>query len=292
MKAIKLASVFAVSAVAAAISTTTFAAEPTFKGTAGLEYGSFENKSDAAVSKGEVNIIGTVGSVYFDLDMTKTDSAEDSTFILDEIYVTQGAVQFGDFDGSLADAAAFSAGVTEDNDNAKYDFGDTLGVRYSVNDSLTVAAEIVEGTDKGALAASYETEFSGLTLGVSGTYRLSKSVDAKTDLDSNDYLVTLGVSAPLGMATLSSFVQTGSKSDADVMNTGIGVDLPVTEQLSFAAQYFTEGGEESKGKDLTDKGVTEVTAYYTVGDVKYYASMVSYEAKNKDYSVVGAKVSF
>lgn len=292
MKAIKLASVFAVSAVAAAISTTTFAAEPTFKGTAGLEYKSQEAGSDAAASRGEVNIIGTVGSVYFDLDMEGDTTTADGGFDLDEIYVTQGAVKFGDFDGSLADDAAFSAGVEEDLDDAKYTLGDRLAVRYSVNDALTVAVEAAEGSDKGTLAALYKTEFSGLTLGVSGAYRLSKSINATTNQDKNDYVVTLGVSAPLGMATLSSFVQAGSKGDADVMNTGIGLDLPVSEQLTFALQHYVEGGEVSKGKDLTDKGVTEATAYYAVGDVKYYASYISKEAKDSDYSVVGAKVSF
>jgi len=297
MKAIKLASVFAVSAVAAAISTTTFAAEPTFKGTAGLEYKSMDKGSDAASSRGEVNIIGTVGSVYFDLDMEqstinykdkKGDDASytDEGFDLDEIYVTQGAVQFGDFDGTLLDSVAYSAGVEEDKDVAKDDdFGTKLAVRYAVNDSLKVALELVEGDNVGSLAVAYSTNYAGLTLGVSAGYEMS-------DDDKGDQIVTAGVKAPLGMATLSSFVRIGSKDDLDVMNTGIGIALPVSEQFSLAAQYFTRGGEKSKGVDLTDQGVTEVTAYYKVGDVKYYASMVSYEAKNKDYSVVGAKVSF
>lgn len=297
MKAIKLASVFAVSAVAAAISTTTFAAEPTFKGTAGLEYKSMDKGSDAASSRGEVNIIGTVGSVYFDLDMEKnsvtgTDDDgkakkySDGGFDLDEIYVTQGAVQFGDFDGTLLDSVAYSAGVEEDDDVAKNDdLGTDLGIRYAVSDSLKVALEVKEGDNIGSLAVAYSTNYAGLTLGVSAGYEMS-------DDDKADQVVTAGVKAPLGMATLSSFVRIGSKDDLDVMNTGIGIDLPVTEQFTLAAQYFTRGGEKSKGVDLTDQGVTEVTAYYAVGDVKYYASMVSYEAKNKDYSVVGAKVSF
>jgi len=283
MKAIKLASVFAVSALAAAISTTTIAAEPTFKGTAGLEYKSMEKGSDAAASRGEVNIIGTVGSVYFDLDM---ENGSDGGFDLDEIYVTQGAVQFGDFDGTLLDSVAYSAGVEEDDDVAKKDhFGNDLSIRYAGNDSLKVALKVKEGDNIGSLAVAYSTNYAGLTLGVSAGYEMS-------DDDKADQVVTAGVKAPLGMATLSSFVRIGSKDDLDVMNTGIGIDLPVSEQLTLAAQYFTRGGEASKGGDLTDQGVTEVTAYYAVGDVKYYASMVSYEAKNKDYSVVGAKVSF
>ncbi|RCX08694.1 hypothetical protein [Marinomonas foliarum] len=301
MKAIKLASVFAVSAVAAAVSTTTFAAEPVFKGTAGLEYKSQESGSDSAVSRGEVNIIGDTGLVYFDLDMegssvkknskvkklgesVENDPGQDTTFSLDEIYVKTGAVQFGDFDGTILDNVAYNAGVEEDNDHAKDDFGNDLGVRYMVNDNLTVAFEIEEGDNVGSLNAAYTTEFSGVTLGVSAGYKMSDDVD--------NQLLTVGVKAPLGMATLSSFVRVGSVNDADVMNTGIGLDLPVSEELVLAAQYYTKGGESSKGVDEKDQGRTEFTAYYTPGDVTFYASYLAYEADKSDYSVVGAKVSF
>lgn len=298
MKAIKLASVFAVSAVAAAVSTTTFAAEPVFKGTAGLEYQSFDDdstKKDQAISRGEVNIIGDTGVVYFDLDMegssTKSDgsgvndSNGNTTFSLDEIYVKQGAVQFGDFDGTILDDVAYSAGVEEDNDHAKGDFGDDLGVRYMVSDSLTVALETTEGTNKGSLAVAYQTDFSGVTLGVSAGYKMS-------DDDLDDQLLTVGVKAPLGMATLSSFIRVGSVADADIMNTGLGIDLPVSEQLTLAAQYYTKGGESAPGTDEVDQGRTELTAYYAVGDVNYYASYLNYAADGESYSVVGAKVSF
>ncbi|WP_137169341.1 hypothetical protein [Marinomonas sp. FW-1] len=288
MKAIKLASVFAVSAVAAAVSTATFAAEPVFKGTAGLEYKSQESGGDSATSRGEVNIIGDTGLVYFDLDMEGSTEGEDevgnTAFNLDEIYVKTGAVQFGDFDGTILDSVAYNAGVEEDNDHAKDDFGNDLGVRYMVNDSLTVAFEIEEGDNVGSLNAAYTTEFSGVTLGVSAGYKMSDDVD--------NQLLTVGVKAPLGMATLSSFVRVGTVNDADVMNTGIGLDLPVSEELVLAAQYYTKGGESSEGVDEVDQGRTEFTAYYTPGDVTFYASYLSYEADDSDYSVVGAKVSF
>ncbi|WP_063332066.1 hypothetical protein [Marinomonas sp. TW1] len=297
MKAIKLASVFAVSAVAAAVSTSTIAAEPVFKGTAGLEYKSQEGGSDAASSRGEVNIIGDTGVVYFDLDMEgssaksagdgsiERNDKNDTTFSLDEIYVKQGAVQFGDFDGTILDSVAYSAGVEEDLDDAKGDFGDDLGIRYMVNDNLTVALEVTEGENVGSLAVAYTTEMNGLTLGVSAGYKMS-------DDDLADQLVTVGLQAPLGMATLSSFVRVGSVADADIMNTGLGLDLPVSEQLTLAAQYYVEGGESDAGVDEVDQGILEATAYYTVGDVSYYASFISKEVDNADYSVVGAKVSF
>ncbi|WP_392384836.1 hypothetical protein [Marinomonas primoryensis] len=298
MKAIKLASVFAVTAVAVAVSSATFAAEPVFKGTAGLEYQSNESSSDAASSRGEVNIIGDTGVVYFDLDMegstAKTDSSGatvrndtngNTSFSLDEIYVKQGAVQFGDFDGTILDSVAYSAGVEQDEDVSKADFGDDLGIRYMVSDELTVALEITEGTNVGTLAVAYSTEVSGLTLGVSVGYKMS-------DDDLDDQLLTVGVKAPLGMATLSSFVRVGSIADADIMHYGVGLDLPVSEQLTLAAQYYTKDGESAVGTDEVDQGIAEVTAYYAVGDVKYYVSYLDFEAADSDTSVVGAKVSF
>jgi hypothetical protein len=288
MKAIKLASVFAVTAVAVAVSSTTFAAEPVFKGTAGLEYASFEDDSgtsDAATSRGEVNIIGDTGVVYFDLDMEGASTGTDGGFDLDEIYVKQGAVQFGDFDGTILDSVAYSAGVEQDEDVSKDDFGDDLGIRYMVSDELTVALEITEGTNVGTLAVAYSTEVSGLTLGVSVGYKMS-------DDDLDDQLLTVGVKAPLGMATLSSFVRVGAIADADIMQYGVGLDLPVSEQLTLAAQYYTKDGESAVGTDEVDQGIAEVTAYYAVGDVKYYVSYLDYEAAGSDYSVVGAKVSF
>ncbi|MGO2354335.1 MAG: hypothetical protein ACTH58_06335 [Marinomonas foliarum] len=300
MKAIKLASVFAVSAVAAAVSTTTFAAEPVFTGTAGLEYKSQESGKDGTTAnRGEVNIIGDTGLVYFDLDMEADDG--NGGFNLDEIYVKQGAVQFGDFDGTILDSVAYNAGVEEDNDHAKEDFGDVMAIRYAVSESLKVAIEAGENDNVGSLAVAYTTDLSGVTLGVSAGYKMSDDVD--------NQLLTVGVKAPLGMATLSSFVRVGSIGDSDVMNTGIGLDLPVSEQLAFAVQYYTRGGEVTPdeaaadaaattpkglvaGSDLTDQGRTEFTAYYTPGDVTFYASYLSYEADDSDYSVVGAKVSF
>jgi hypothetical protein len=290
MKAIKLASVFAVTAVTAAVSTATFAAEPVFNGTAGLFYKSYldddSTEKDKAVSNGEVNIIGDTGVVYFDLDMSNVDSSAASGFVLDEIYVKAGAVQFGDFDGSLVDAAALSSSVREDDDDAKYDLGDDLGIRYMVNDNLTVALEVAEDDNKGTLSASYEMGVAGGTLAVSGGYKFVDNVD--------NQILTVGYSAPIGMLTLSTFIQAGSKADLDVMNTGIGLDVALTEQVSLAAQYYTEAGEASKGVDKEDAGVMEVTGYYKSGDIKYYASYVGYEGNNdvNNYTVVGAEVSF
>jgi hypothetical protein len=124
-----------------------------------------------------------------------------------------------------------------------------------------------------------------------------------SDDDLDDQLLTVGIKAPLGMATLSSFVRAGSIGNNDVMNYGVGIDLPVSEQLAFAVQYYTRDGEVTAamaeddstltaGDDIVDGGILEATAYYTVGDVSYYVSYLDYEAENADMSVVGAKVSF
>ncbi len=279
MKATKLASIFAVTAVAAAVSTTTIAAEPVFTGSAGLSYYAHDEGSDAATSEGEVNIIGDTGVVYFDLDM---ESGPDG-FDLDEIYVTKGAVQFGDFDGSLIDAAAFSAGVWEDNDGAKYPTDNDIGVRYSLSEELTVGVEATEGDNKASLAFSY---LAG-NFGVSGAFH-----------DGDNVAITLGASLPLGSAALSAFVIAGSAEEADVMNYGVGFDLPVDESLSFAAQYYAQAGEASVGVDFEDNNVFEVAAYYVVDDMTYFASYVARDYINADgeqlgnYSVIGASVDF
>ena len=297
MKAIKLASVFAVTAVAAAVSTTTIAAEPVFTGTAGLSYKSIDDGKDSAGSQGEVNIIGDTGLVYFDLDMesnsiTAVDAAGDEVsytdggFDLDEIYVKTGAVKFGDFDGSMGDDAAFSAGVEEDLDGAKEDLGTGLGIRYAVSDELTVALEVAEGENKGAIAFNYATDVSGVTLGVSG------------GASSDEHILTLGASIPAGIATITAFYQTGSfvdtaTTDKDASNYGLGLDLALTEELSAAVQYYTLDGEDSAGVDRKDDAITEATVNYTVGDIRYFATYVDYEDKaTADYSVVGAEASF
>jgi hypothetical protein len=278
MKAIKLASVFAVSAVAAAVSTTTFAAEPVFTGTAGLEYMSTEaDGGDAAQSRGEVNIIGDTGLVYFDLDMEGATTGADGGFDLDEIYIKQGAVSFGDFDGSLADGAAFSAGVEEDNDAAKQDLGTDLGIRYSVMPGLTVALEAAEGSSQSFVAANYSQDLGVATLGLSAGLGLGTGGD--------NQIVTAGVSVPAGMATVTAFYQTGTIADADATNYGAGLDLALTEAVTAALQYYNQD-------EVTDGGVAEATLYYAAGDLTYYVSYVDYDADDSDYSVIGAKASF
>lgn len=276
MKAIKLASVFAVSAVAAAVSSTTFAAEvppAVFTGTAGLNYVLTDGAEEWA-SEGEVNIIADTGVVYFDLDM---DTAE-GDFNLDEIYVKQGAVKFGDFDGSISDDAVTGTGVyledTEYSDGSVTD----LGIQYAVSDELTVALEMAEGYDGFGFAAAFATDLEGLTLEASaGSYSGEDSTG--TELETTNF--TLGVSATAGMATLGASYSSGTTDDEDFSVMVLGADLTVSEAVSFSAQYNSDIENEENN--------LEVTAYYTAGDVTYYFANVSGDA---EATVLGAYVDF
>ena len=271
MKAIKLASIFAVSAVAAAVSTTTFAADPVFSGSAGLYLNSYDTSDSTYTSDGEVNIIGDTGVVYFDMDMSS------GSFILDEAYVTQGAVQFGDFDGSLIDAAVMYGGTEEGNDYSS-DLGATLGVRYAVSDDLTVAFEATESTDDDGFGVSYSADLGVAALTISGG---TQGDDGSS--------IAAGVEMPLGAATLSGYVQSGkTTADADMGSLGFGVDFAVSDALAVAAAYV----EDTEA--TADTSNIEVSAYYTAGDIEYVATYIDYseDSGSEDYMILGARASF
>lgn len=279
MKAIKLASVFAVSAVAAAVSTSTLAAEPVFSGEAGFNYHA-ESGNENWTSEGEVNIIIDTGVVYIDLDMEGGDHNEDAGFDLDEAYVKVGAASFGDFDGSLSVEAAYNAGVWEE---LEYEDGEKtdLGIRYAVTDGLTVALEMAEGYDGVGAAVAYEQDLGGMTLGLSaGSYEGDDNVsgDAKT-LEVTDYSV--GVKVPMGQATLIASYSGGEINDADFESAVLGADVAVTDALSLSAQFSADLENELDN--------TELTAYYTAGDITYFATQVEGDA---EATTVGAYVSF
>lgn len=280
MKAIKLASIFAVSAVAAAVSTTTFAADGVFSGSAGLYLNSYDTSDSTYSSDGELNIIVDTGVVYIDMDMandiTDADGDSNSSFVMDEAYVTQGAVQFGDFDGSLIDAAVTYAGTEEGNDYSS-DLGASLGVRYAVSDDLTVAFEMTEGTDDDGFGVSYSADLGVAALTISG------------GLQGDDgSAVAAGVEMPLGAATVSGYYQSGkSTADADISSYGAGVDFAVSDALAVAATYLEDG--ETSGKSNM-----EFSAFYTAGDVEYVATYIDYseEDGSEDYMILGARASF
>ncbi|MBM6549582.1 hypothetical protein [Marinomonas ostreistagni] len=291
MKAIKLASVFAVSAVAAAVSTSTLAAEPVFSGEAGLNYHA-ESGNENWTSEGEVNIIMDTGLVYFDLDMEGGDGAENAGFDLDEAYVKVGAVSFGDFDGSVSVDAAYNAAVWEE---GEYEDGEKtdLGVRYKVTDNFTVAAEMAEGFDGVGGAFSYEHDLNGATLGLSaGSYEGDKNDEGNVTetLEVTDY--SLGLKVPMGQAVLIASYSGGEINDADFESAVLGADIAITEAFAISAQFSA---------DLeNDVDNAELTAYYTVGDITYFATyldgdQIDSDTGNeveKEATTIGAYVSF
>ncbi|TBR44303.1 hypothetical protein CBF23_002990 [Marinomonas agarivorans] len=292
MKATKLASIFAVTAVAAAVSTTTLAAEAVFSGDAGLKVTQTDpesgNKSSENKSEGEVNIIMDTGVVYLDMDMETVltdidtnngDKSKKSSFVLDEIYVTQGAVQFGDFDGSLTDAAVEYGGVDEGDDYST-DLGFDLGVRYTIMDGLVVAVEAVEGTSKSGIAFAYEGEFGPVTARLSYGHKM--------DGEDDDTALAFGASFDAGVVTLHAYSQSGElDGTTDLGSTGFGVDLDITEDFSISVAAL-----DNTEKDTEDN--TEVTAYYTAGDLTYWATMVDYneDQSDTDFTTVGVQASF
>lgn len=289
MKAIKLASIFAVSAVAAAVSTTTIAAEGVFSGSAGMYLNSYDTSDDKYTSDGELNIIVDTGVVYIDMDMgtVNTDTDGDSedegatdnanSFVIDEAYVTQGAVQFGDFNGSLVDAAVMYGGTEGGNDYSS-DLGGTLGVRYAVSDDLTVAFEATDGSDDDGFGVSYTADLGVASLTVSGG---TQGDDGSA--------IAAGVEMPLGAATLSGYYQSGtSTADADIGSIGLGVDFAVSDALAVAAAYL----EDTEA--TADTSNIEISVFYTAGDIEYVATYIDYseDSGSEDYMILGARASF
>ncbi|WP_438467053.1 hypothetical protein [Marinomonas sp. PE14-40] len=278
MKAIKLASIFAVSAVAAAVSTTTIAAEPVFSGDAGLSYTDTDGSDGSYGSEGEVNIKIDTGVVYMDLDW---ESGDDGGFDLDEAYVTQGAVQFGDFDGSLIDSAAVYGGV-DNGDDYVSDLSANLGVRYAVTDELTVAFEATQDTDNDGLAVAYTTDLDVATLYLSGGIH-----------GDDGSAVAVGAEIPLGNAfTLAGYAQSGTTTaDADMGSYAIGFDFAVSDALTLSAAYM----EDTETDDVSN---VEFTAFYTAGDVTYMVDYVDYSDEDtvantrEDFVKVSAVASF
>lgn len=284
MKAIKLASIFAVTAVAAAVSTTTVAAEPVFSGTAGLTYTFGEGRENVYGSEGEVNIIGDTGLIYFDIDMqveedgTDFNTNEDTgNFQLDEIYVKTGAVSFGDFDGSLVDAAVQYASVEEEEDYST-DLDITLGVRYAVSEELDVALEMEQGEGDLYLAAAYTASFDTGSVTVSG---------GVGDTEETTAVLAIGASVAAGDAvTLAGYFQVGEDEGADLGSFGIGADIVLSEELVVSVALNDDTEEDG------DSSIVEATVNYTVGDLRYYVTYLAYEADGSDYGIAGVEASF
>ncbi|QUX96684.1 hypothetical protein C0J08_15345 [Marinomonas sp. CT5] len=307
MKAIKLASVFAVSAVAAAVSTTTFAAEPVVTGTAGLEYVTYgENANGSSLSgnkNGELNIVVDTGVVFAQLEF-KTDGGDEKnddndekvTIGLEKIYVTQGAVQFGRFDGSVSTGAFMGndeiyGGVDLNTGQGTKGDTDDTGIRYHVTPELTVAIEATEAVSKASsatgkaldsqigFAVSYVKDFGAFKAGVSG----GKVEDAQS--------ANIGAQTVVGPATLSlnyGVGKTGTDTTTDVKQLAASVAVAATDALTLTLQF----NQDQEGDDK-DSG-TYFIGEYEAGDLTYYVKNYAGDLVGKaaERTIVGVKATF
>ncbi|MCZ2723219.1 hypothetical protein O1D97_16765 [Marinomonas sp. 15G1-11] len=265
MKAIKLASIFAVSAVAAAVSTTTFAAEAVFSGEAGIEYTSYygnaKGVSDLAdgTDNGEVELVVDTGVVYAEIEIAANGADEGTTIGMEKLYVKQGAVSFGRFDGTVATGAFMGMDEIHGGVDLRTAAGDTdnTGVRYVVAPGLTVALEATTSTatddsDVG-VAASYVADLGGFKAGIS----------AGSIGDANS--VNLGFQVDAGAATISANYGTGEQgtgTTTDVSEAGMSVAFAASDALTLTLEYAKDlEGAKNDG--------TYFVAEYTVGDLTY-----------------------
>ena len=284
MKAIKLASVFAVSAVAAAVSTATFAAEPVFTGNAGVEYVSVNDGTNelSGTKEFEVEVSVDTGIVYAEIEIATTGEDEGTTVGMEKLYVKQGAVQFGRFDGTVATGSfmgmdeLFSGVDLEtqaDNDT------DNTGIRYMVTPELTVALEATNasGSEDGEIGAaiSYVADLGAFKAGISGG-----AVG-----ESNAF--NLGVQTTAGIATISanygSGVQ-GFNGETDVSKANVSVALAATEALTLTLEFAKDlEGDEDTG--------TYFVGEYAVGDLVYYVKNFAGDLTTEQ-TKVGVKANF
>lgn len=285
MKAIKLASIFAVSAVAAAVSTTTFAAEAVFTGEAGIEYTSYYGDSKASsdlvdgTDLGEVELKIDTGVVYAEIEIANTGVDEATNIGMEKLYVKQGAVSFGRFDGTVATGAYMGIDENFGGVDIQTADGDTdnTGVRYAVAPGLTVALEATKNTTADSdvgVAASYVADLGGFKAGIS----------AGSIGDAN--AVNVGLQLDAGAATVSVAYGVGEKgtgTTTDVEGYGVSLEFAASDALSLGLEYSSD--EEAK----TDG--TYFFAKYSVGDLTYSFENFNGEAA-AEKNVLGVTASF
>ncbi|ETX09455.1 hypothetical protein MUS1_08880 [Marinomonas ushuaiensis DSM 15871] len=283
MKATKLASIFAVTAVAAAVSTTTFAAEAVFSGEAGVEYVITDGTNELdGTDLGELELSVDTGVVYAELEIGTSGTDEGTTIGMEKLYVKQGAVSFGRFDGSLATGSfmgmdeigytGVDLNTTESGDT------DNTGIRYAVTPELTVSVESTTSTatddsDIG-VALSYVADMDGFKAGVSGG-----SVG-----DSSS--VNVGVQTTMDALTLSVNYGVGELSGADASEVGFSVALAASEALTLTLQVANDLEAEETG--------TYFIGEYAVGDLTYYVENYTGDGVTYDDGItkVGVTASF
>ncbi|MCW4629567.1 MULTISPECIES: hypothetical protein [Marinomonas] len=293
MKAIKLASVFAVSAVAAAVSTATFAADAIITGEAGVEYTTYNGESkdtpDLAdgTDLGELELHVDTGIVYAELEFATTGANEATKIGMEKLYVKQGAVSFGRFDGTVATGSFMGMDelfggvdlVTAASDT------DNTGVRYKVTPELTVALEATESTDDEdsdiGFALSYVKDFGFIKAGISG----GSVGDANA--------VNVGFQTVSGPITVSlnygvGEKGTGTTTDREQMTSSIA--FAATDALTLTLEYSNELEKEMDGTYFIGEYVSGDLTYY----VKNYAGDLAADSSTNgaEQTTVGVKTFF
>jgi len=290
MKAIKLASVFAVTAVAAAVSTATFAADAIITGEAGVEYVTTKDSTDEldGTDLGELELHVDTGIVYAELEFKTTGNNEDASDVnMEKLYVKKGAVSFGRFDGTVATGSFFGMDELFGGVDLVTAAGDTdnTGIRYKVTPELTVALEATESTttedsDIG-VAVSYVQDFGGFKAGISG----GSVGDANA--------VNIGAQTVAGPATLSlnyGIGEEGTDTTTDREQLTASIALAATDALTLTLEYSNELEKEIDG--------TYFIAEYAVGDLTYYVKNYAGDlaadssTNGAEQTIVGVKAFF
>jgi hypothetical protein len=295
MKAIKLASIFAVSAVAAAVSTTTIAAEPVFSGNAGISHTFGATKDTlSGTEDAEIEIAIDTGVVYLEIEFGVGTGGESVTTGLEKAYVTQGALQFGRFDGTLAENGYLGVNEIGGLDLVSNSDTDDTGVRYALSDELSVSIEgtqangVADVDSEIGMALSYVADLGAGTFGISGGSVGESSV------------VNVGYAMDLGGSTLAVAYAAGDQVDTDsksgdykevleVTNASISLQMTPTDATTLNIEYASNTSEEEGGVE-TDADGFYVYASYTAGDLDYYVE--HYGADFDDYTEVGVNASF
>jgi len=281
MKAIKLASVFAVSAVAAAVSTTTIAAEPVFSGSAGVEFVTNDNSTDqlSGTDEFEVEMSVDTGVVYAEIEIATTGADEATTVGMEKLYVKQGAVKFGRFDGTVATGSFFGMDEYYGGVDLKTS-GDTdnTGIRYEVSPELTVALEATaaSGSEDGEIgfALSYVADLGAFKAGISG--------GAVGDANA----VNVGVQTMAGPATVSlnyGSGASGATGDTDVELMTASVSVAPSEALTLTLEFSSDMEAENDG--------TYFVGEYAAGDLIYYVKNYAGDL-GSELTKVGVKAEF
>ncbi|NLU99287.1 hypothetical protein B6N13_14505 [Marinomonas sp. UCMA 3892] len=332
MKAIKLASVFAVTAVAAAVSTATFAADAIITGEAGVEYVQYhgsasDTKGDTAdgTDLGELELHVDTGIVYAELEFKTTGEDEGTDINMEKLYVKQGAVSFGRFDGSVATGAfmgmdeIFGGVDTRDNRVVNKET-DNTGIRYKVTPEFTVAVEASGSRNVRVSKAAVTAGGVVVTPAVTSQEKIDSEIGVALSYVKDFGVVKLGVSAgaigdtnaynigaqtTVGMATISANYGAGktiddvdtdsSSATTDVEQAQINIALAVTDALTLTYEYARDLENSGKAGKADHVDATYFIAEYAVGDLTYYYKNYNGDAElNSDIgkNIVGVKVFF